>query len=104
MIWKRDVSSSIVSARQVVTETMIAEIGKDHLQVQRYLTSSAAAFLIFLHLTIADQNIRMPCSSIQFWTHCGETYFMALRPAIWDRQTNTPHPSEAEKRRTERKH
>ena len=29
---------------------------------------------------------------------------MALRAASWDRQTNTPHPSEAEKRRTERKH
>ncbi len=33
---------------------------------------------------------------------CGETYFMALRAASWDRQTNTPHPSEAEKNRKEK--
>jgi len=34
---------------------------------------------------------------------CGETYFMALRAARWDRQTNTPHPSRAEKKKNLRK-
>ena len=33
---------------------------------------------------------------------CGETYFMALRTASWDRQTNTPHPSKAEKKPKEK--
>ena len=86
MMEARYMSSSIVTARQVVTE-MIAEIGKDHLQVQQYLTYECRRFLIFLPLSIiwyrcesgskaarsisiADQNIRrMSCIIIWFWTH-----------------------------------